>query len=63
MALPFPDSDGLYGRHPDATDDFGIHLGNLSLRGERGVLVMNMDALQRATSNPFFPTCCSGWSG
>ena len=55
VALPFPDSDGLYGRHPDAADDFGIHLGNLSLRGERGVLVMNMDALQRATSNPFFP--------
>lgn len=55
VALPFPDSDGLYGRRPDAADDFGIHLGNLSLRGERGVLVMNMDALQRATSNPFFP--------
>lgn len=55
VAVPFPENDGLYGRRPDPADDFGIHLGDLSLRGERGALVMDMGALQRATSNPFFP--------
>jgi alpha-beta hydrolase superfamily lysophospholipase len=55
VALPFPMSDSLYGLTPDATDDFGIHLGSLAPRGERNVLIASLDSLLRASSNPFFP--------
>jgi len=55
IALPFPLSDPLYGLHPDAGESFGISLGTLAPRGERNVLVMSLDGLLRATSNPFFP--------
>jgi alpha-beta hydrolase superfamily lysophospholipase len=55
VALPFPLSDSLYGMEPDDSEDFGIHLGALAPRGERGVLIVNLDALLRTSSNPFFP--------
>ncbi|PWB33976.1 hypothetical protein DCO48_08330 [Pseudomonas sp. SDI] len=55
VALPFPSSDALYGREPDSREDFGIHLGSLAARGERGVLMVHLDALMRVASNPFFP--------
>ncbi|WP_242675111.1 alpha/beta hydrolase [Phytopseudomonas dryadis] len=55
VALPFPLSDSLYGLQPDEAEDFGVHLGALSVRGERGVLLVSMEALQRVTSNPFYP--------
>jgi alpha-beta hydrolase superfamily lysophospholipase len=55
VALPFPMSDSLYGLKPDATEDFGLHLGSLTPRGERNVLIASLDALLRASSNPFFP--------
>lgn len=55
VALPFPLSDSLYGLQPEEQEDYGVHLGALSLRGERGVLLVNMEALQRVTSNPFYP--------
>jgi alpha-beta hydrolase superfamily lysophospholipase len=55
VALPFPMSDSLYGMAPDPSEDFGIHLGALAPRGERGVLIVNLDALLRVSSNPFFP--------
>jgi hypothetical protein len=54
-ALPFPDSDGLYGRHPDPAEDFGVQLGAFASRGERGVLILSLDSLLRVSSNPFFP--------
>ena len=54
VAVPFPPSDSLYGTQPDA-EDFGIHLGNQALRGERGTLLQGADALVRASCNPFFP--------
>ena len=54
VALPFPPDDSLYGRRPDPHEDFGIHLGTLAPRGERGALVVGLDALLRATCNPFF---------
>ncbi len=54
VAVPFPPSDSLYGTDPDA-EDFGIHLGNQALRGERGTLLQGADALVRASCNPFFP--------
>jgi alpha-beta hydrolase superfamily lysophospholipase len=55
VALPFPLSDSLYGLHPDHSEDFGISLGDLAARGERGGLIVSMDALLRMSSNPFFP--------
>jgi hypothetical protein len=55
VALPFPLSDSLYGLTPDSTEDFGVHLGSLALRGERGTLIVSLDALLRMSSNPFFP--------
>jgi alpha-beta hydrolase superfamily lysophospholipase len=54
IALPFPASDGLYGSDPDASEDFGIRLGTVAPRGERGVLAASLDSLLRLTSNPFF---------
>ncbi len=55
VALPFPSQDGLYGDEPDPADDFGVRLGALAVRGERGVLTVGLDALSRITWNPFFP--------
>lgn len=55
VALPFPASDGLYGGEPDPAEDFGVQLGALAVRGERGVLVVGLDTLSRASWNPFFP--------
>jgi alpha-beta hydrolase superfamily lysophospholipase len=55
VALPFPLSDGLYGLEPDPDDDFGIRLGTIAARGERGALIVSLDALLRMSSNPFFP--------
>ena len=54
VALPFPPADGLYGAEPDPAENFGVQLGAIDLRGERGVLIVGLDALSRATSNPFF---------
>ncbi|MDH1008405.1 alpha/beta hydrolase [Pseudomonas nicosulfuronedens] len=54
VALPFPPDDALYGQHPQAGEDFGIHLGTLTPRGERGVLIVGLDLFQRVTSNPFY---------
>ena len=55
IALPFPIDDGLYGLRPDPRDDFGLNLGALATRGERGTLVVSLDVLNRISSNPFFP--------
>jgi hypothetical protein len=55
VALPFPASDPLYGVSPDSSDDFGIKLGAITPRGERSVLIVNLDSLLRISSNPFFP--------
>lgn len=55
VALPFPVSDALYGLNPDPGEDFGIKLGSVAARGERGTLIVNLDSLLRMSSNPFFP--------
>jgi len=55
VALPFPLTDSLYGLTPDSSPEFGMHLGALPLRGERGTLIVSLDALLRMSSNPFFP--------
>jgi alpha-beta hydrolase superfamily lysophospholipase len=55
LALPFPLNDSLYGMQPDSTDeDFGVNLGALATRGERGLLIVSIDSLTRMSSNPFF---------
>lgn len=54
VALPFPLTDSLYGLEPDGAEDYGVHLGALPLRGERGALVVPLEALVRMSSNPFF---------
>jgi hypothetical protein len=54
VALPFPASDPLYGMEPDTSEDYGINLGVIAARGERGALIVSLDALMRTSSNPFF---------
>ena len=53
VALPFPPDDPIYGG-PEAADAAGIQLGNLALRGERGVLQLSADDAMRLRWNPFF---------
>jgi alpha-beta hydrolase superfamily lysophospholipase len=55
VALPFPITDGLYGMRPDPAENFGISLGSIASRGERGALIVGLDSLLRMSSNPFFP--------
>ncbi|MGH8616386.1 MAG: alpha/beta hydrolase [Burkholderiales bacterium] len=54
VALPFPLDDALYGLAPSGTEDFGVRLGAMAVRGERGTLLVSLEALSRVTSNPFF---------
>ncbi|MEI7869217.1 MAG: alpha/beta hydrolase [Candidatus Methylumidiphilus sp.] len=54
VALPFPPDDALYGMQPGTDEDFGINLGSIASRGERGALIMSLDGLLRTSSNPFF---------
>jgi len=55
LALPFPLSDALYGMQPESDEDFGVNLGAMATRGERGTLIITQDSLARMSSNPFFP--------
>lgn len=54
VALPFPLDDALYGQQPTPLENYGLNLGALNMRGERGVLIMDAGSFSRATSNPFF---------
>jgi alpha-beta hydrolase superfamily lysophospholipase len=54
VALPFAESDPLYGNLPAQRND-RIHLGNLALRGERGVLQIPPGDMLRLRWNPFYP--------
>jgi alpha-beta hydrolase superfamily lysophospholipase len=54
IALPFPPQDGLYGSETGANEDFGVRLGLVAVRGERGALIVGAESLMRASSNPFF---------
>jgi hypothetical protein len=47
--------DSLYGMEPPEEPEFGVRLGAIAARGERGLLLLSLDALVRASSNPFFP--------
>ena len=54
VALPFPPGDPLYGGHPTEKSP-GIRLGDLVLRGERGVLQIPASDMLRLRWNPFYP--------
>jgi alpha-beta hydrolase superfamily lysophospholipase len=54
LALPFPMNDSLYGLQPDGPVEFGVNLGSMPTRGERGILIVSVDSLSRMSSNPFF---------
>lgn len=51
--LPFPPDDPLYGRYPPETPG-RIFLGQLAIRGERGVLKVPAQWLLRLRHNPFY---------
>jgi alpha-beta hydrolase superfamily lysophospholipase len=57
LAIPIPPDDPLYGIEPDPRNrlEFGLNLGALDARGERGALIVDQDFLTRLPSNPFFP--------
>jgi hypothetical protein len=44
----------LYGLAPTEKNQSGISLGSISLRGETNTLIVGLDTLMRANSNPFF---------
>jgi alpha-beta hydrolase superfamily lysophospholipase len=52
VALPFDESDPLYGR-PVNSDS--LNIGNASLRGERGILAIPASHILRLKWNPFYP--------
>ena len=54
VALPFPMNDPLYGKL-DSNDSSKIQLGNMDLRGERGVLQIPAADMLRLRWNPFYP--------
>jgi alpha-beta hydrolase superfamily lysophospholipase len=55
LAVPFRPDDPLFGIEPDLPLTYGVRLGLMAPRGERGVLTVPIDAWMRLNCNPFFP--------
>ena len=53
VALPFPPDDPVYGESP-VQDNDQVFLGNLAIKGERGLLKIPGEWLLRLRYNPFF---------
>ncbi len=53
VSLPFSPDDPVYGK-PDAGESPGIQLGNVALRGEKGVLQVTGTDMLRLRWNPFY---------
>jgi alpha-beta hydrolase superfamily lysophospholipase len=53
VALPIPPDDPIYGQFPPVEND-RIFLGDLAIRGERGLLKIPEDWLLRMRYNPFY---------
>src|SRR5215475_9927293 len=53
LAVPFRPDDPLFGIAPDLSQDYGLRLGLLAPRGEKGVLTVPIDQLMRLNCNPF----------
>jgi alpha-beta hydrolase superfamily lysophospholipase len=54
LAVPFRLDDPLFGLSPDMAVDYGLRLGLMAPRGERGVLTVPIDQWMRLNCNPFF---------
>lgn len=54
VALAFPPDDPLYGRGPPSSDD-RVFIGDMAVRGERGLVNIPGDWLLRQRYNPFYP--------
>ena len=54
LAIPIPPDDPLYGTHPDPKSraEFGLNLGALDARGERGALIVDQDFLTGLAGKP-----------
>ncbi len=52
VALPFSPTDSIYG--PDPESDYGLHIGQLETKGERGVLNVPASERLRLRYNPFY---------
>jgi hypothetical protein len=63
IALAFPPDDPIYGAHePESRDT--VFLGNIAIKGERGLLLFSSDWLLRLRHNPFYDfleTRTLGW--
>jgi pimeloyl-ACP methyl ester carboxylesterase len=55
LAVPFRFDDPLFGLQPDTSVSYGLRLGTLAPRGERGALTVPIDQWMRINCNPFFP--------
>jgi len=53
VALPFPSDDPLYGQQSPENKD-SLFLGQIAIRGERGLLKIPYDWLLRLRHNPFY---------
>ena len=53
VALPFPPDDSLYGQRPPDNEKI-LFLGQMAIRGERGILKLSYDWLVRLRHNPFY---------
>jgi pimeloyl-ACP methyl ester carboxylesterase len=54
VAVPVSPDDPIYGASPPSNHR-AVYLGHLELLGERGLLTIPPDALERLRFNPFFP--------
>jgi len=55
VALPFPDDDPVYGMKPGSGRNGLPSIGTWFYRGESGALTVDLGALTRPRSNPFWP--------
>jgi hypothetical protein len=53
VALPFPPDDPLYGQRPPENEDI-LFLGEMAMKGERGLLKLSAEWLLRMRYNPFY---------
>ncbi len=52
VALPFPESDSLYGSRPG--NKYGLHIGLMASRGERRIVSVPASDMLRLRYNPFY---------
>ncbi len=53
IALPFSENDPLYGKRDPSSE--ALNLGDIPLRGERGLLTISPNEIIRLKWNPFYP--------